>query len=159
MKPFLITSLVLLLFGGCRKETDDVLPADPSRLVGKWRLMNGPANYTITMTISPMAMTGPGPMFLNQYGISGKGPVNTYGGLLDYAPRGDSTRAGEIRITDVARGSKVGESAEAAQATDRYFNQLADVYSYGHLSNGQLRLIYGASNGFSAPSALIYQRQ
>lgn len=160
MKRLFFFGFILLLFGGCRKETDGVLPADPSRLVGAWRLVNGPANYTVTLTINPISVNGPGPVTVSKrFGINGTGPVNTYAAMLDYGPHGDSTKPYEIRITNAARGSKVGETEEARQATERYFNQLANVYVYELSSNGQLHLIYGPSNGFSTPPALIYQRQ
>lgn len=158
MRTFLLFGFMLSLCIGCRKEIDVALPADPRQLVGDWVLVSPQTGYSITLTIEPMIYAtniSPPPV----YRIRGKGPVNTYEAMLNYAPRGDSTRTGEISLTNPVRGSTLGEDEQARQETELYFNELAGAHSYALTSNGQLRLTYGVWYELNTPPALIYQRQ
>ena len=149
----------MLFLAGCsKKEEDAILPADPAQLVGNWILVSPNTGYNITLTIEPTVnntmITPP-----TIYRISGKGPVNQYGGVLNYAPYSVTQGPREIRVDSVARGSKIGETSEQEQVTDAYFRKLSEAYIYTVQASGELHLIYGASNGSSTSAALVFKRQ
>jgi hypothetical protein len=153
MKTLLSICIALLGLVGCR--SDDVLPADPSKLMGTWQL-TAPlfAQYTPTISIEPIISNGniiPPPVYL----IRGSGLLNTYGSSLNYAPRGSTTQPGEITVELPVRWSKVGETDEIRQATDAYFQRLDRVNRYELRRNGnELRLL----EDFDYSNALIFKR-
>lgn len=159
MKRLFFLGLLLLLLEGCGKKVDEVLPTNPQDLLGDWVLVSPKTAYTITLQIKPdpnyyTANIIPPSIFM----ISGKGPVNQYNSVLNYAPRGSNTQRNEIRITDAARSSKVGETDEVKQYTDFYLGALNTVSSYNFSADGQLQLRYCLWCELSV-TTLTFQRQ
>ena len=156
MKTLFWACLAILSVTDCAQKQDGVdlvLPADPAKLVGNWVLVDNAQPTEITMTIESVAAATP-----TKYALRGKGLMNSYGAVLDVAPRANDTAPGEIRITDVARASKVGETDDIRQRTDNYLAALGAVSHYTLLANGQLRLTYCLWCEFSI-TTLTFKRQ
>lgn len=156
MKRFFIFGFIVLLFGGCQR--DDVLPGDPKSLLGDWVLVSPKTAYTITLQIKPNTNFYP-TNIIPPLMVSGKGPVNQYNSVLNYAPDGAKPEERRLRIDSPFTTTMKAENAEQRAVASDYLKRLNSVHSYELTRNGQLRLHHYSSSRPAEQTVLIYQRQ
>jgi len=151
----LLLALGLLSLSTCERKANDILPADPSKVSGEWKLVEPATAYEITLrlAIDPAAQTIAGAL---PYRVAGRSAVNQYFALATF---GKTTENGSSRDDGASFGAvgatKMAGPPEAMQVEADYFRNLQAVYRFELTSRHRLRLHYRGEQ----PGVLIYEKK
>lgn len=142
----LLIACVSMAFS-CERSTEEVAPADSSKLVGSWKLVEPASNYQVTLLIDHDKTQ------TSNFSLTGQSSVNQYFASVPDPNLIFSSTPNSFVIQQVG-ATKIAGPVEAMQFEQTYFDNLRNVKRYELTNQNRLRLYYeGASSGM-----LVYEK-
>lgn len=149
-----LVAAVLMSLSNCERNEESVVPADPTKLSGEWKLVEPASAYEVTLKleVDPAAQTIAG---VTPFKVSGRSSVNQYFAQASFGSSAqEGTNPGNGVSVGVIGATKMAGPPEAMQFETEYFNNLKAVSRYELTSRNRLRLLYNGSKS----GVLIYEK-